>query len=499
MAKRDASAFDEAAATRDAKKLKVAELRAALEAAGADTKGLKAELVERLVAAARDGSAEVPPAPPSAKKAKSPAKSESAEAAPSPPPSAKKAKSPAKPQPDGQKIEIVRLDGKGTIQETLEAPQSYADARAAFGKLRHATTLDDGGSLELRVGGVAKLTTKDEKKKKKPPKKKAPAGPIPRSACPRVEVQGKKLALLSVNVAGLRALLDPAKDAARRDALQKLVQDERPDVLCLNEHKLQESHVEDMKTELASLLPDYPVSLQHFTCSTAKKGYSGVAMLIRRGGVAEGGDVTAGYDCDDEIVKTEGRLLTLKAPGLPTVVATYVPNSGQKLDRLQYRCETWDRNLASYVKTLGSSTIVIGDLNCCHLPEDIHNMYTRPNFDAGEKTMRNGGVPVEEQYKGLSGPAKQAGLTVEERKSFSKLLEDANLIDAFRTKHPEALGVFSYYSQRVVQNRPMNRGLRLDYVLASPSLKLADAFILSTDEAWPFADHSPVGAVFELD
>ena len=91
------------------------------------------------------------------------------------------------------------------------------------------------------------------------------------------------------------------------------------------------------------------------------------------------------------------------------------------------------------------------------------------------------------------------GLTVEERESFSQLLKDADLIDAFRQKHPEASGVFSYYSQRIVQNRPMNRGLRLDYVLASPSLKLADAFILSTDEAWPFADHSPVGAVFELD
>ena len=503
MSKR-ASDFDEAAATRDAKRLKVAELRAALEAAGADSKGLKAELVDRLVAAARDGSAEVPPAaaspPPSAKKAKSPAKPESAEAAaPSPPPSAKKAKSPSKPKPDSQKIEFVRLDSKGAVQETLEAPQSYSDARSAFGKLRHSTKLDDGGSLELRVGGVAKLSTKDEKKKTKAKKEKAPAGPIPRSACPRTQVEGKKLALLSVNVAGLRALLDPAKDAARREALQKLVDTEKPDVLCLNEHKLQESHVDAMKTELASLLPDYPVSLQHFTCSTAKKGYSGVAMLIRRGGVAEGGDVTAGYECDDDIVKTEGRLLTLKAPGLPTVVATYVPNSGQKLDRLQYRCETWDRNLASYVKTLGSSTIVIGDLNCCHLPEDIHNMYTRPNFDEGEKTMRNGGVPVEEQYKGLSGPAKQAGLTVEERKSFSKLLADADLVDAFRTKHPEALGVFSYYSQRVVANRGMNRGLRLDYVLASPSLKLADAFILSTDEAWPFADHSPVGAVFQLD
>ena len=352
MSKR-ASDFDEAEATKAAKRLKVAELRSALEAAGADSKGLKAELVDRLVAAQRDGSAE--PTPPS-------------------PPSAKKAKSPAKPQPDGQKIEIVRLDGKGAVQETLEAPQSYADARAAFGKLRHATTLDDGGSLELRVGGVAKLSTKDEKKKKKPAKKKEPAGPIPRSACPRTVVEGKKLSLLSVNVAGLRALLDPAKDAARRDALQKLVETEKPDVLCLNEHKLQESHVDAMKEELASLLPDYPVSLQHFTCSTAKKGYSGVAMLIRKGGVAEGADVTAGYETTDEIVQTEGRLLTLKAPGLPTVVATYVPNSGQKLDRLQYRCETWDRNLASYVKTLGSSTIVIGDLNCCQLLRRNHQV-----------------------------------------------------------------------------------------------------------------------------
>ena len=84
-------------------------------------------------------------------------------------------------------------------------------------------------------------------------------------------------------------------------------------------------------------------------------------------------------------------------------------------------------------------------------------------------------------------------MTVEERRSFSQLLKDADLVDAFRQKHPDASGVFRTYSQRVVQNRPMNRGLRLDYVLASPSLKLADAFILSTDDAWPFADHRRSG------
>ena len=56
--------FDEAAATRDAKKLKVSELRATLEAAGADTEGLKADLVERLVAARR-AAFYAPPPPPS--------------------------------------------------------------------------------------------------------------------------------------------------------------------------------------------------------------------------------------------------------------------------------------------------------------------------------------------------------------------------------------------------------------------------------------------------
>jgi len=58
--------FDEAAATKAAKKLKVAELRAALEAAGADTKGLKAALVERLVGAQRAAAGGAPAAEPAA-------------------------------------------------------------------------------------------------------------------------------------------------------------------------------------------------------------------------------------------------------------------------------------------------------------------------------------------------------------------------------------------------------------------------------------------------
>ena len=57
----DDDAFDPDAATRAAKKMKVAELRAALEAAGADTRGLKAVLVERLVDVRRTGRRRTPP------------------------------------------------------------------------------------------------------------------------------------------------------------------------------------------------------------------------------------------------------------------------------------------------------------------------------------------------------------------------------------------------------------------------------------------------------
>ena len=53
-----AGGFDEAAAAKECKKMKVTELRAALEAAGADTTGLKAALVERLVGVKRGAGGE---------------------------------------------------------------------------------------------------------------------------------------------------------------------------------------------------------------------------------------------------------------------------------------------------------------------------------------------------------------------------------------------------------------------------------------------------------
>ena len=46
-------------------------------------------------------------------------------------------------------------------------------------------------------------------------------------------------------------------------------------------------------------------------------------------------------------------------------------------------------------------------------------------------------LPVEQQYKGLSALRKAAGLTAEERASFSNLLDATAMVDTFRTQHRE--------------------------------------------------------------
>ena len=49
--------------------------------------------------------------------------------------------------------------------------------------------------------------------------------------------------------------------------LEKLVADEAPDLICLQETKLQESHVKDWEAKLDGYS-------SHWSCSTKKKGYA---------------------------------------------------------------------------------------------------------------------------------------------------------------------------------------------------------------------------------
>ena len=116
--------------------------------------------------------------------------------------------------------------------------------------------------------------------------------------------------------------------------------------------------------------------------------------------------------------------------------------------------------------------VYVGDLNVAHRDEDIWNVTA-------------------------SRIKKSAGTTPQEREAFGVMLEENKLVDAFRFFHEGATGWFSYWSVRA-GNRPFNKGLRLDYTLASRRLfdggsdgvEVVDAFIL---DEYQGSDHSPVG------
>eukprot|EP00635_Sarcinochrysidales_sp_CCMP3193_P009906 CAMPEP_0118902812 /NCGR_PEP_ID=MMETSP1166-20130328/7935_1 /TAXON_ID=1104430 /ORGANISM="Chrysoreinhardia sp, Strain CCMP3193" /LENGTH=402 /DNA_ID=CAMNT_0006842027 /DNA_START=154 /DNA_END=1362 /DNA_ORIENTATION=+ len=389
-----------------------------------------------------------------------------------------------------------------------EAPPPDDDEKEEEAPNNNVSHNDDDGSSSSSDAAAAAAEPPSKKKKKAAPattKKKAvtPLSSIPRSEVTRRPRDAGVFKVLSVNVAGLRSTVDPAK--GKVDAFTKVVADEDPDLLLLNEHKLQEKDVDDVCERLAELLPQY--GHRHFCCSTAKKGYSGVAALAKAD-VAVTEETFEGNPFPDE-----GRFLRIDL-GRLALVATYVPNSGQDLGRLDDRTQRWDRALEAYVKNQDAPVVVIGDLNVARRPCDIHNMYARPNFDEiRHATPSRNADDLDPQYVGLTSIKKQAGLTAKERASFAAFLEDAEITDTFAAFHPEALGCFSYYSQRAVQNRPNNKGLRLDYVLASNDLLLLedddppkkkrqvpailDSFILDKDPA--FSDHVPVGCLLQLE
>jgi len=343
---------------------------------------------------------------------------------------------------------------------------------------------------------------------------------LERSLTPRVKTESNnEIKIISANVAGLRGLLNSSD---KKSKFLKLMNHEKPDIIALQEHKLQEVHVAAEGQNMKELFPNYK---QYWTCSTQKKGYSGVAVLVRsndpgnpkqksvkeffsnksNGAKTEAGDagispinVLYGLGKENEkdlIASNEGRVITVELDSF-FIINTYVPNSGQNLERLDYRLKEWDKALAAYMKKLEKDkpVLLIGDLNVAHDIRDIHNFYVKPWFPTKPED--------EDEYKGLKSVASQAGCTKQERDSFSKFLENG-FIDTFRKLHPNASGCFTYWSMRA-GNRQYNKGLRLDYVVTSEQMmdekekgpKIVDSFILDDSEA--FSDHCPVGCVVKI-
>lgn len=330
--------------------------------------------------------------------------------------------------------------------------------------------------------------------------------------------------ILSWNVAGIRALL-----RKHPNALPDLASKHDIDVICLQETKLQEIHVEDPKLKLKGHVLEKEGYDSHWSCSTTKKGYSGTAVFIKRR-TAEGGsaDETKPKDkkqatlgaffvnknetdassvnsnaessnigkidvkhlIPDEVSCSmgakehdeEGRIITMDFP-LFSLANLYVPNSGQKLERLSYRTEQWDTALLECMqqkeKEGANPVIWLGDLNVAHKAYDCWN-------------------------DGAKHLAKQSGTTQEEKDSFQKQLDTDGgaYVDAFRHLYPDAKGHYTYWSQRAGNKAP-NKGLRIDYFICSKTLfedsedkkvLVRDSYMIPEQEG---SDHCPI--VLELE
>lgn len=354
--------------------------------------------------------------------------------------------------------------------------------------------------------------------------KKAPI-PIPRQSTGTTSQPTEpapNFSILSCNVAGLRAVLaNPEKIANFKTCVEAI----NPNLLCLQETKLQDIHVEDIQLQLlTALAPEFECTTAFWSCSKkpAKLGYSGVACLLRMVPKEDGyikhwagfpeelskelqADGTKDKDSIATLVASEGRILTVEYSSM-FVINTYVPNSGQGLKRLNYRTSVWDQQLGKYIRDLERKkpVVLIGDMNVAHGILDAHNFYPRKGFPL--ELMKE----ETDEYVGLSQLRKQPGCTIAERNSFQEniLGERNEFVDSFRSLYPTHQGRFSYYSMRA-GNRAVNRGLRLDYCIVpksmidgcsnSSTVDLVDSFICDNIIEYPaFSDHCPIGASFNV-
>ena len=249
--------------------------------------------------------------------------------------------------------------------------------------------------------------------------------------------------MISWNVNGLRA--------AMGKGFMDFFRQQDADIFCLQETKLQEGQIQ----------LDMPGYYQYWNYAE-KKGYSGTAVFTKRKPV----NVMLGIGMEEH--DREGRVITLEFDEF-YFITVYTPNSQNELARLPYRME-WEDDFLAYVKELEKDKPVIyaGDLNVARLEIDIKN----------PKTNR-----------------RNAGFTDEEREKIQRAV-GSGFIDTFRFFNPQIEGIYSWWSYRF-KARERNAGWRIDYFMASESLKdrLKDAKIHTEVMG---SDHCPVELDIEI-
>ena len=267
----------------------------------------------------------------------------------------------------------------------------------------------------------------------------------------------KTYRLFSWNVNGIRAVL-------RKHALQDFLEQENPDILCLQETKAKRGQVE----------ADFE-NYEELWNSAVRPGYSGTAIFTKEKPLSTFNgfpdDLNIGKNWHEDLYGdplSEGRVTTAEFPEF-FLVTVYTPNSKPDLSRLKLRELLWDPTFLSFLKDLEKvkPVVVCGDFNAAHTEIDL----ARPNANHHS-----------------------AGFTDEERRGITNLLA-AGFLDTFRLLHPEEQR-YTWWSHWG-HARERNVGWRIDYFFISRTLEknLKSAEI---HDSLPGSDHCPISITLEF-
>lgn len=236
------------------------------------------------------------------------------------------------------------------------------------------------------------------------------------------------------NVNGIRA---------RQAQVQDWIEQERPDVVCLQEIK-------------ASLdqLPVWLCEIEGYWCYWhGSKGYSGVALHVRRDFAPERPPL------EHPSFDYENRIVLARLPQA-TVASVYVPNGGKDFPaKMQFLAA-----LETFVQQEVSAgpLIICGDINIARTDMDVHPKERKP---------------------------RAIGQLPEERAQLERIIAHG-LVDVGRAREPENDQMFTWWAPwRNMRQR--NIGWRLDYVLASESLYPRVTSCVIQREVGT-SDHAPV-------
>jgi exodeoxyribonuclease-3 len=258
---------------------------------------------------------------------------------------------------------------------------------------------------------------------------------------------------------------------ARLPVVVPWLQKSRPDVLALQETKVQDE--------------DFPVAALEeagYSCVfRGQKSYNGVALAVRGASCLRRNDITpvcAGvtdvqFGLPDE-PRDEARLLKACIGGV-IVVNTYVPQGYlADSDRFQYKLD-WFGRLLDYFRTNfrpADPILWMGDLNVAPLPIDVYD------------------------------PAALLGHVCyhpDVHKALDKVVQ-WGFTDVFRM-HCQEAGRYTFWDYRMRGSFHRNQGWRLDHVLATkPLADKCTACYIDTEPrtADHPSDHTPIVAEFDL-